>query len=106
MALIDSNSAMAPAKLGQALAKGVGIDTGYRARNEPSDAVRSAATSLESVELYEEEDVTVKEWLQETLVPSKDGVLNYFRSLFPFWSWIFHYNVIWLIGDVIAGRFL
>jgi sodium-independent sulfate anion transporter 11 len=25
------------------------------------------------------------------------------RSLFPFWNWIFHYNLTWLFGDVIAG---
>ncbi|KAK6082816.1 sulfate permease [Seiridium cupressi] len=94
---------MAPAKIGRVFARGVGIDTEYRARNEPSDAVRSAAIFVESVEPYVEEEVTVKEWLQETLVPTKGGVLHYFQSLFPFWSWIFHYNLTWLFGDIIAG---
>lgn len=94
---------MASAKIGRVFAKGVGIDTEYRARNEPADTVRAAATSVDSVEPYYEEEVEVGEWLREILIPSKGGVTRYFKSLFPFWSWIFHYNLTWLLGDVIAG---
>jgi sodium-independent sulfate anion transporter 11 len=28
---------------------------------------------------------------------------RYLRSLFPFLDWIFHYNLTWLFGDVVAG---
>lgn len=94
---------MASAKIGHALAKGVGIDTGYRARNEPSEAIGVAAKSIDTIEPYYEDEVTVGEWLRETLVPTKGGVAHYFKSLFPFWSWIFHYNLTWLLGDIIAG---
>lgn len=95
---------MAAAKVGHVFAKGVGIDTGYRARDEPADSVRAAATSIESIEPYYEEEVTVGEYLRELVVPTKGGVARYFKSLFPFWSWIFHYNLTWLLGDVIAGK--
>ncbi|KAL2267027.1 hypothetical protein VTJ83DRAFT_4304 [Remersonia thermophila] len=37
------------------------------------------------------------------LVPTPGGILRYLRSLFPFLNWIFHYNLSWLLGDVIAG---
>ncbi|KAH6655399.1 sulfate permease [Truncatella angustata] len=94
---------MTAAKVGHVFAKGVGIDTGYRARLEPTEAVGQAATSVGSITPYVEEEVTVKEWLTDTLVPSKGSAARYFKSLFPFWSWIFHYNLTWLTGDIIAG---
>ncbi|KAI1851075.1 hypothetical protein JX265_002878 [Neoarthrinium moseri] len=91
--------AMAPGKI---LAKAFGIDTEYRAKREPTETIQSAAASVEHLHPYVEQDVTVKEWLQE-MAPTRSGVAHYFKSLFPFWSWIFHYNFTWLFGDVIAG---
>ena len=35
--------------------------------------------------------------------PTVDGIKSYLHSLFPFLGWIAHYNLTWLIGDLIAG---
>ncbi|KAH7347378.1 sulfate permease [Plectosphaerella cucumerina] len=93
---------MAPNKAGRAVAKALAIDLDYRQRHEPKDAVQSAADSFQSIEVYEEREPTVGEVLRH-LVPNKSNTLGYVRSLFPFWSWIFHYNWTWMIGDIIAG---
>ncbi|KAK1755165.1 sulfate permease [Echria macrotheca] len=37
------------------------------------------------------------------LRPNKSQVINYIASLFPFISWIGHYNLQWLLGDLVAG---
>ena len=92
---------MAPNKAGRAVAKALAIDLDYRQRHEPKDAVQSAADSFQSIEVYEEREPTVGEVLRH-LVPNKKNTLGYIRSLFPFWSWIFHYNWTWMIGDIIA----
>jgi len=36
-------------------------------------------------------------------IPTANSVGSYIQSLFPFWTWIFHYNVTWLMGDLVAG---
>lgn len=41
----------------------------------------------------------------KSLLPTTSGVKHYFTELFPFVKWIFHYNVTWLLGDIIAGQF-
>ncbi|GJC83453.1 sulfate permease 2 [Colletotrichum liriopes] len=91
-----------PNTVGRTLAKGLGIDVDARYRNEPTEAVQSAAASFRSVEQYEEEEPTVAEFLYAHR-PTVHGAVAYIKSLFPFWSWIFHYNATWLLGDVIAG---
>ncbi|KAK2054421.1 sulfate permease [Colletotrichum caudatum] len=91
-----------PSNVGRTLAKGLGIDVDARYRNEPTEAVQSAAASFRSVEQYEEEEPTVAEFLYAHR-PTVHGAVAYVKSLFPFWSWIFHYNATWLLGDVIAG---
>ncbi|KAF3482307.1 sulfate permease II [Arthroderma uncinatum] len=91
---------MSASKLGRALAKGVGIDVDYR--QEPKESMRSAADSIRSLEHFDEDEPSTKEWLMNHR-PTAAGVSYYFNSLFPFWSWIFHYNTQWLIGDIIAG---
>lgn len=45
---------------------------------------------------------TSSEWLHEQ-VPSRQEVAAYGRSLFPFLTWIRHYNLQWLAGDLVAG---
>ncbi|KAF2259564.1 sulfate permease-like protein [Lojkania enalia] len=88
---------MAPNAAARIVANLLSIDLDYRKEYQ-----ESLATSADSVEPYLEEEPTVKEWLF-SFTPTKAGVVNYFRSLFPFWSWIFHYNLTWLAGDIIAG---
>ena len=94
---------MSQTKIGRSLAKAVGIDVDYRTRDEPQDLVNSAAESIRSVaEPYYEEEPTIRE-VVHSLLPSQEGTLAYLRSLFPFLSWIFHYNLTWAFGDFIAG---
>ncbi len=52
--------------------------------------------------MFVEELPTTAEFLSQ-LLPTGDGVLRYLASLFPFVSWIGHYNAQWLLGDVVAG---
>lgn len=51
---------------------------------------------------YIEHEPTAGEWLRQ-MRPTSHGVISYFRDLFPFVKWIFHYNLTWLLGDFIAG---
>jgi sodium-independent sulfate anion transporter 11 len=107
---------MAPNSVGRTLAKGLGINVDYR-KEEP---LTSGAASISSVETCTfpiscqqrkiaypgpdvEKEPTVSEWLSQ-FKPSLGAFQRYLRSLFPFWNWIFHYNLTWLFGDVIAGK--
>lgn len=38
------------------------------------------------------------------LRPSRSQVFEYISSLFPFLAWIGHYNLQWLLGDLVAGN--
>lgn len=51
---------------------------------------------------YIEHEPTTPEFLK-SLLPTASGVKDYFTDLFPFVKWIFHYNLTWLLGDIIAG---
>jgi len=87
---------------GEILAKGLGIDTAPRhARKIPNIPAHDSA--ITSTDGYVEEDPTVQEWLW-SIAPTKAGVVHYFQSLFPFYTWIFHYNLQWFFGDLIAGK--
>ncbi|KAF4335184.1 family sulfate permease [Fusarium beomiforme] len=48
------------------------------------------------------ERVSIGAWFRSA-VPTKDGVVRYFSSLFPFVQWITRYNGQWFIGDLVAG---
>ncbi|GME45235.1 sulfate permease II [Neofusicoccum parvum] len=93
---------MAPTRkdIGRALAKPLGIDVDYR--DEPKFDDNTDTLSGSTVELFYEDEPTAKEYLSR-FKPTTSGLLRYIRSLFPFWSWIFHYNLQWLTGDVVAG---
>ena len=88
--------------VGRALAKALFIDLDYR--KEHTEPLSSGAVSISSVETYVEREPTTTEYLSQ-FKPSIGGVQRYFKGLFPFWSWIFHYNLTWLLGDVIAGTY-
>ncbi|PTB67167.1 sulfate permease [Trichoderma citrinoviride] len=45
---------------------------------------------------------TASEWLHDQL-PSQADAVGYLKSLFPCISWLPHYNLQWLAGDVVAG---
>ena len=87
---------MAPTAAGRTAAKFVGINVDYRHEHiEPLPVA-------DSVEPYNETEPTVGEWFAQ-FKPTAGGSKRYLASLFPFWSWIFHYNFTWLAGDIIAG---
>ncbi|KAF2807014.1 sulfate permease [Mytilinidion resinicola] len=90
---------MAPTPFSRFLAKILFIDLDYR-KEDP--LVNSGADSVPFVETYFEREPTAREWLSRFL-PTKAGSQRYIISLFPFWKWIFHYNLTWLLGDIIAG---
>jgi sodium-independent sulfate anion transporter 11 len=98
---------------GRGVAKALRINLDYRKEPEVS-----GAASISSVETCEyntfkvsniadriedvEREPTAKEWLSQ-FKPSASATKRYLKSLFPFWDWIFHYNLTWLFGDFIAG---
>ncbi|KAL1622377.1 hypothetical protein SLS54_004941 [Diplodia seriata] len=84
---------------GRALAKLLGINVDYR--QEP-DRHEYATLLPDNVEPYFEDEPTVKEYLLQ-FKPTRAGAARYIKDLFPFWNWIFHYNLQWLTGDIIAG---
>lgn len=90
-------------KVGHGLAKFLGIDLHYRNETGSDRITRGeSAFSIDGGESYVEHEPTAAEWFRE-VTPSGQDVLNYIIRLFPFLSWIGHYNVQWLIGDLVAG---
>lgn len=89
-------------KIGRVLAKVLGI------RLEESESTRDAVTRGESVmstqtsDSFFEGPPTSLEWIQEQ-VPTSQESAAYIKSLFPFLSWMPHYNLQWLAGDLVAG---
>ena len=94
-------------KVGHNLAKALGIKLEYR--DETSGAGKlsrgESVFSVTSADPYEEEEPTSAEWIA-SVWPSKSDAWSYTKSLFPFTSWITHYNLQWLYGDLVAGESL
>lgn len=71
------------------------------------DKAATTQTRYEDVadhqDLYLEEEISVPDFFR-THRPTVQGLRDYFQDLFPFWNWIFHYNITWLVGDMIAGK--
>ena len=91
--------ASASTKAGRGIAKALGINVDYRPDNESE-----AASATLTTETFIDKEPTAGEWLRE-LAPTGHGVKSYIKELFPFLTWIFHYNVTWLAGDLIAGKY-
>lgn len=85
----------AATRTGHLLAKGLGIKVDYR--HEPAEN-----QSIASSGYFVDHEPTAQEWLSK-FIPTVPGVKAYLHSLFPFLHWIFHYNLQWLTGDLIAG---
>lgn len=77
------------------LAEFLRIDVDYRREAKDNDSIASTDT-------FVEREPTAAEWLSQ-FKPSRAATKSYLLSLFPFLSWIFHYNAQWLFGDLIAG---
>jgi solute carrier family 26 (sodium-independent sulfate anion transporter), member 11 len=90
-----------PAKssLSHGLAKALGI----KLDAPEGDVTRGESVlSIQTAETFVEEQPRTADWLGQ-LTPTKKGVVNYLKSLFPFLSWIGFYNAQWLVGDLVAG---
>ncbi|PKS05015.1 hypothetical protein jhhlp_008381 [Lomentospora prolificans] len=75
------------------IAKLVGINVDAHKPRSPTDLPPNA---------YIETPAGTKEFLKDH-TPGATGIKNYVLSLFPFLTWIHHYNLVWLMGDLIAG---
>ncbi|KAF4635044.1 hypothetical protein G7Y89_g3057 [Cudoniella acicularis] len=51
---------------------------------------------------FMEQKPTVLEYIK-SIVPEKQGILQYVEDTFPCYKWLFNYNLQWFLGDVIAG---
>ena len=88
--------------VGHGLAKVLGIK--IEDTNPQKDTVTrgESVLSVQTSDTFFEGPPTTAEWLHDQL-PTADESTQYFKSLFPFLTWIPHYNVRWLAGDVVAG---
>ncbi|KAH0595719.1 hypothetical protein MHUMG1_06267 [Metarhizium humberi] len=90
-------------KTGHALARILGITL-----EDPNEDATATVTRGESVLSIQTSDSFVEgapatsEWLHDQM-PTRQEVGEYAKSLFPFLSWIGHYNLQWFAGDVVAG---
>lgn len=91
-------------KLGHGLAKALGIKIQYRDDNPFPVTRGESAYSIDTADTYVEQEPTTWDWITET-APSGRQILRYFYNLFPFVHWIGRYNLQWLAGDLIAGKF-
>ncbi|KUJ13325.1 sulfate permease [Mollisia scopiformis] len=93
---------MTSIKIGHAFAKALGIklNQGKELDNEIRQGHPVFSTRV--ADAYVEDELRSSQWVKETL-PSTQDLVEYCRSLFPFLGWIGHYNLQWLVGDVVAG---
>ncbi|KAB8670383.1 hypothetical protein FH972_026296 [Carpinus fangiana] len=93
----------AATKVGHVLAKGLGIKLNYREGYGEEKITRGESVfSVASADTYVEQEPTSAEYLLD-LVPTGKEAAHFIIAMFPFLSWIGHYNLTWFIGDLIAG---
>lgn len=95
---------MASTKVGHFLARLLGIKIINRDSNIEDLTRGESIFSNQSANTFVETEPTTIEWVREVLPGGRD-VVQYARSLFPFTYWIGRYNLQWLLGDLVAGRF-
>lgn len=66
------------------------------------DRITRGESVLSSDSFVEQEPRTAEFLLR--LIPTGPQIWQYFLSLFPFLSWIGHYNLQWFLGDLVAGK--
>ncbi|EAA36099.1 sulfate permease [Neurospora crassa] len=88
-------------KAGRITAKALGIKLQDK---DPYDEVTrgESIVSNHTTSTFVEEPPHTVEFLRE-VIPSGRQLGDYALSLFPFTSWIGHYNLQWLLGDLVAG---
>lgn len=97
--------ASASTKVGHGLAKVLGIKLQYRDETGGDRITRGESVfTVSSADTFVEEEPTVAEWFRD-LWPGTSGFAHYFINLFPFLKWLPFYNLQWLAGDLVAGKF-
>jgi solute carrier family 26 (sodium-independent sulfate anion transporter), member 11 len=92
-------------KVGHFLAKILGIRLNGPNPPPEEDVTRGESVfSIQTTETFVEEPPTTVEYFKE-FFPTRNGVLAYLKSLFPFLSWIGLYNLQWAAGDLVAGTY-
>lgn len=71
--------------------------------SEPYNDRVTRGESILSDDSFVEEEPRTADYLL-SLAPNGSQVWQYILSLFPFLAWIGHYNLQWLIGDLVAGK--
>lgn len=88
------------AKVERTLARVLGIKL---AEEDDEPVTRGESVfSMQTSDSFIEGPPTTSEWLHDQL-PTRAETVGYVRSLFPFISWLPHYNLQWLAGDLVAG---
>lgn len=88
---------------GHLLAKVLGIKLESRTPACQDEVTRGESVmSIQTNTSFQESSPTSSEWLHEQ-VPTREELAKYGRSLFPFLTWISHYNLQWAAGDLVAG---
>ncbi|KAG6040487.1 hypothetical protein E4U41_000430 [Claviceps citrina] len=85
------------------LAKVLGVKV-HDADQDTADAVTGgdSSISVQTHHSFVEGAPSISEWLHDQ-VPTQQEAGAYIKSLFPFLSWMGHYNRQWLAGDIVAG---
>ncbi|KAK4042444.1 sulfate transporter family-domain-containing protein [Parachaetomium inaequale] len=91
-----------PPKAGHLVAKALGIKLQEHDPFKELDRPGASMMSDRTDHTFVEEPPLVLDYLNN-LIPSGKELYEYLLSLFPFLSWIGHYNLQWLIGDLVAG---
>ncbi|CAF3548615.1 hypothetical protein FGSG_01066 [Fusarium graminearum PH-1] len=88
--------------LGHGLAKILGIKLEGQKRDQCAQMGDHSVLSSQNGGSFYETEPTSAEWVKEQ-IPSKEDLITYGASLFPFSNWIGHYNLQWFAGDLVAG---
>lgn len=91
-------------RIGHALARFLGIRLNYRTPQGADDLSRGESVySVSSADTFLECEPTSWDYIQ-AITPNGRDIARWAYNLFPFTHWITHYNVPWLVGDLIAGK--
>lgn len=93
-------------RVGHGLAKVLGIKLDYRDPTGEREKITRGESvySVSSADGYFEREPTSLEWLL-SIMPTGRTFINWGYHLFPFTHWITRYNLQWLYGDLVAGKF-
>jgi sodium-independent sulfate anion transporter 11 len=105
MAEADRKAESGSTKVGHTLAKIFGIhleDPNVDYEDKLTRGESAFSLQTDDTDGFYEPEPTTGEWIR-SVIPTKKDTFQYFYGLVPFLHWIGHYNVQWLIGDLVAG---